>query len=95
MYALSIRTRFYNWLTLVLAAIAEYTYEAHHAATVAETSAGYAAYDSETKDVARELQKTERKAAELQNLVDRLSTELAEADSHADWLKDVHKYRVG
>lgn len=95
MYALSIRTRFYNWLTLVLAAIAEYTYEAARKATAAETSAGDAAYDSETKDVARELHKTERKAADLQTLVDRLSAELSEADSHAEWLKEVHKYRAG
>lgn len=95
MYALSIRTRFYNWLTLVLAAIAEYTYEAARKVTVAEIRAGDVAYDSETKDVARELQKTGRKAADLQTLVDRLSTELAETDSHAEWLKEVHEYRVG
>lgn len=95
MYALSIRTRFYNWLTLLLAAVAEYTYQAARKATAAETSVCDAAYDSETQDVARELQKTERKAADLQALVDRLSAELAETDSHADWLKEVHKYRAG
>lgn len=95
MYALSIRTRFYNWLTLLLAAVADYTYQAALKVTAAETRVGDAAYDSETKDVARELQKTEGKAASLQNLVDRLSTELAETDSHADWLNDVHKYRIG
>lgn len=95
MYALSIRTRFYNWLTLLLAAVSEYAYQAARKATAAETSAGNAAYDSETEDVARELQKTERKAAELYDLVDRLSTELGETESHVDWLTEVHKHRAG
>lgn len=93
MYPTSIKTRVLGLLAAFFAWLADAAYLLLRKANEADEAASEAVYDSETRDISAALDKTEREAATWANIETEAATKKAEADSHAQWLRDTLTYR--